>query len=80
MSVCVFTDFYGYQQIVLKQIHSEVGYFSKEEDGLLLKHSFADEHPSFSPSGISIRQSEVLFFRILSHGRLNIHQGDISQQ
>lgn len=34
--VRLLTDFYDWQQmqIVLKQIHSEVGYFSKDEDGL----------------------------------------------
>ncbi|KAE8645730.1 hypothetical protein Csa_020489 [Cucumis sativus] len=52
VSICVLTDFYGWQQIVLKQIHSEVGYFSKDEDGLHLNHKPRCSAPIFYLSGI----------------------------
>lgn len=62
VSICVLTDFYGWQQIVLKQIHSEVGYFSKDEDGLHLNHKPRCSAPIFYLSGIVIRHHNFYLY------------------
>lgn len=66
VSICVLTHYYGWQQIVLKQIHSEVGYFSKDEDDI-----WSTSHAAQQPSFILLESVFVIrvftFFR--RHGR-----------